>query len=419
MFDSPKELLEKIRRGESTFLEYKEVRFTGNRVTSPHRDSLANSLAAFANAEGGVFILGIEDKTHEIVGIPVEHLDTVANFVGEVCADSIKPPIEDFVLDSLLLPSSLGEELAVIKVDIRKSLFVHESPGGYMRRVGNSKRSMSYEYLLRLSQQRSQTRIIRFDEQIVTGAKLDDLSFPLRERFRNPLSNSDQEVFLRKLGMLRMDEEGMAKPTVAGMLMASEEPRKWLPNAFIQAVAYKGDQVEIGEERIYQLDAADISGPLDHQIVDACRFVAKNMKTAASKYVGRQDLPQFDIAAIFEATVNAVAHRDYSIHGSKIRLRLFEDRLELYSPGALANSMTLESLPFIQSTRNEVLCSLLTKCALPDEPWLLTKRQTMIERRGEGVPIILNYSKRLSGKMPEYRMITQEELMLTIYAAGE
>ena len=71
MFDSLKELLDKIRLGEDTFLEYKEVRFSGGRVTDPHRDSLADELAAFANSRGGVFVMGVEDRTHEILGIPL------------------------------------------------------------------------------------------------------------------------------------------------------------------------------------------------------------------------------------------------------------------------------------------------------------------------------------------------------------
>ena len=65
MFDSPRELLEKIRLGEDAFLEYKEARFSGTRVTAPRRESLANEIAAFANSHGGVFVLGVEDRTRE------------------------------------------------------------------------------------------------------------------------------------------------------------------------------------------------------------------------------------------------------------------------------------------------------------------------------------------------------------------
>src|SRR5680860_626382 len=93
MFDSTKELLDKIRLGEDSFLELKEVRFAGERVNAPHRDSVADELAAFANARGGVFVLGVDDASREIIGIPVERLDTVERFVFEVCAQAIDPPL--------------------------------------------------------------------------------------------------------------------------------------------------------------------------------------------------------------------------------------------------------------------------------------------------------------------------------------
>ena len=142
------------------------------------------------------------------------------------------------------------------------------------------------------------------------------------------------------------------------------------------------------------------------------------MKTAAFKDQGRLDQPQFDMTAVFEAMVNAVAHRDYSIHGSKIRLRLFRDRLELYSPGSIPNTMTVEDLAYLQSARNEIITSLLAKCLVPtDKVWITTDRRTMMDTRGEGVRIIMDNSERLSGKLPEYRLIGESELMLTIWAA--
>ena len=103
----------------------------------------------------------------------------------------------------------------------------------------------------------------------------------------------------------------------------------------------------------------------------------------------------------------------------KIRLRLFENHLELYSPGAIVNSLTVASLPYRQAARNETLCSLLTKFVGPDEPWMTTDRRNIMEKRGEGVPIILDNSERLSGRIPEYRLIDDAELLLTIHAAQE
>ena len=419
MFDSRKELLDRIRLGEATFLELKEVRFAGGKVRGPGRDELADELAAFANGRGGVCLLGVTDRSREIVGIPVDRLEAVIVFVREICTESIDPPLGP-VMDPLWLPATTGEELAVVKIDVPRSLFVHGSPGGFLHRVGESKRVMSSEYLARLFQQRSQTRIIRFDEQAVATATLDDLSAGLWERFRTPRTGDARDDLLAKLRLACPDETGTLRPTVAGVLMATDDPRRWLPNAYIQAVAYRGTEIRPDQsENPYQLDAADIAGPLDAQVEQACRFVAKNMKIAAFKHLGRADRPQFDMEAVFEAVVNAVAHRDYSIHGSKIRLRLFEDRLELYSPGGIPNAMTVERLVHLQSSRNEVVTSLLAKCPVAvDVPWLRTNRATLMDKRGEGVRIILDGGERLAGRTPEYRLVDEAELVLTMYAPG-
>ncbi len=143
------------------------------------------------------------------------------------------------------------------------------------------------------------------------------------------------------------------------------------------------------------------------------------MKIAAFKEMGRIDRPQYDMTAVFEALVNAVAHRDYSIHGSKIRLRIFEDRLELRSPGGIPNT-TPDRLAHLQASRNEIVTSLLAKCPVPvDIPWLESDRKTLMDRRGEVVRIILEDSARLSGREAEYRLIGDAELVLTIWAPPE
>ena len=291
MFDGREELLEAIRLGETTFLELKEVRFAGGRVRGPSRRDLADELAAFANGRGGVCVLGISDKSREIVGIPEDRVHQVVALVREVCTDSIEPPLAP-VVDALRLPSEAGEELVVVKVEIERSLFVHRSPGGHLHRVGVSKRTMSQEYLARLFQQRSQTRIIRFDEQIVHQASLDELSPDMWERFRTSRTGDDRDGLLSKLHMARRDERGVLRPTVAGVLVASMDPREWLPNAFVQAVAYRGKRVRPrGWDAPYQMDASDISGPLDRQVEQACRFVARNMKILGFKELGRVDRP--------------------------------------------------------------------------------------------------------------------------------
>ena len=140
MFNGRKALLDKIRLREDSYLEVKEVRFAGHRIAAPHRDSLADSVAAFANTRGGVLVLGIEARTHDVLGIPLNRIESVTDFVREVCIDSIDPPIEHLVVEHLRLPASTGEDLPVVKVDVPRSLFVHRSPGSYLHRVANTTR---------------------------------------------------------------------------------------------------------------------------------------------------------------------------------------------------------------------------------------------------------------------------------------
>jgi predicted HTH transcriptional regulator len=418
MLDNAMDLLAKIKLGEDSVLELKTVTFAGARMIAPHRDSLADELAALANSKGGVCILGVDDKTRQIIGIPTSHLDAAEEVVRNICNDVVDPPLAAYI-EKLLLSDGESAARAVLKIEVQRSLFVHRSPGGYLWRIGSSKRPMRPEQLARLFQQRSQTRLLRFDEQVVANAALSDFVPVLWQRFRTRRTRDRREDLLAKLGLARRDDDGTWRPTVCGVLVATRDPRRWLPNAFIQAVAYRGtSSVPQGPCDVYQLDAKDITGPVDEQVVEACRFVYRNMKIRAVKNIGRRDIPQFDMAAILEAMVNAVAHRDYSVHGSKIRLRLYEDRLELYSPGGLANTLDIESLPYRQAARNETLCSLLARCPVPDLDWLQTDRLTFMDRRGEGVRIILENSEDLARRRPEYRLFDEAELRLTIFAAG-
>lgn len=412
------ELLKKIRLGEDSFLELKEVRFAGDKLRGPSQDDLADELAAFANHAGGMLMLGVADKNRAVLGIELDRLDAVEALVRQACEDAIKPPLAP-IIERLTLPDAGGVEQAVIRVEVPRSLFVHQSPGGYLHRVGSSKRPIPPDQLARLFQQRSQSRLIRFDEMLVPTATFADLDEVLWRRFAPTRSTDAPQMLLRKLAMAVQDENGVWRPTVAGILMACREPQQFLRTAYIQAVAYRGTAVVPEGDSLYQLDAQDITGPLDRQILDACAFVWKNMRVSAYKAEtgGRVDIPDYSMRAVFEAMVNAVAHRDYSMPGSKVRLRLFRDRLELYSPGMLANTMTTDDLAHRQSARNEVIASLLARCLIPDNPYDLSRKFVM-DRRGEGVPVILDSSEQLSGRRPEYRLIGDSELLLTIYAAN-
>lgn len=414
MFNTRSELLEKIRLGEDGLLELKEVRLAGDKIRGPSQADLADELAAFANSSGGVLVLGGEDQSRDVIGIPLKRLDDVEALLRQACEDAIKPPLAPMI-ERMTLPDITGAEQPVIRVAVARSLFVHLSPGGYMQRVGSAKRAIPPDQLARLFQQRSQSRLIRFDETPVSNAELNDLDESLLQRYIPANSTQDTEVVLGKLAMVAKDDQGVIRPTVAGLLMASRHPERFLPGAFVQAVAYRGNDVLPGADGAYQQDALDITGPLDQQVIQACSFVRRNMKVAATKHEsgGREDKPQYAMLAVFEALVNAVAHRDYSMAGSKIRLRMFADRLEIYSPGMLPNTMSPESLAYRQAARNEAITSLLARCPVDVDSF--EHRKFMMDKRGEGVPIILDASKQLSGQQPVYQVIDQSELKLTIF----
>jgi len=410
LLDEPEALLRKIRLGEDSVLELKRVVVKGNRVAAPARKELADELAAFANARGGLVVLGVDDRSREILGIPLAALDAVEDHVRELVNDSVEPPLLAHIV-RLELPAGDAAPRPVLAIEVPRSLFVHKSPGGYFHRVGSSKRELRPEVLARLFQQRSQARIVRFEEQAVPGTSLDDLSSTLWQPLLGSLTE-DPRLTLRKLKILT-DDDGRECATVAGILLCSRHPDQWLAGAAITAVRYRRTLRDPNE----QTDAAQITGPLDEQIRAAFAFFRRNMTVAATKPLARTDHPQFSERAAFEAIVNAVAHRDYSIYGSKIRLFMFSDRLELYSPGSLPNTLTIESLPFRQATRNELVTSLLARRPVEDDVAERAGRRYFMEKRGDGVPLILRESRELSGRDPIFRLIDDSELLLTIFSA--
>jgi len=130
---------------------------------------MADELAAMANTANGVFVLGVDDKSRSVVGIPEEKLDIVETWIREICNDLITPQLFCRIR-KIPIATDDNRELIIVRIDVPKSLHIHLSPSGYFHRIGISKRQMAPDVLARLFQQRSQDRIIRFDEQSVTTA---------------------------------------------------------------------------------------------------------------------------------------------------------------------------------------------------------------------------------------------------------
>ena len=275
-----------LRLGEDSRWEFKQIEFRGERPVSPRRDDLADELAAFANARGGVLVCGVSDDG-EVQGMSRAQMNALDRILSDACADSIKPPI-----DVEITRHELGDGKPLMVVEV--------APGD---------------------------AFLWCDRQPVPETGFETLSERLWKPLVSVAGAADPPRALRNLRLLTLDDGDAQRATVAGILLCAETPERWFPNAAIMATRYRGLDRASG-----QLDAQQIVGPVQHQIADAVRFAVRNMRVAARKAPGRIDMPQYSADAIFEALVNAVVHRDYSMGGRRIRLSMFEDRLESTRP---------------------------------------------------------------------------------------
>ena len=401
---SDEEIRSQLQLAEDSNWEFKAVEFTGNRPVSPSRDDLADEVAAFANANGGVLLCGVTDKG-DVQDMTREQIVELDSLLVELSTDSIRPAVRIRTFHRQLD----GKTFMLIVIPEGDSQ--HDSPGGSYVRVGGSKRRMTSDERLRLTQRRGQARFHSYDEQTVPGTGFETLDESLWKPLLSAEGVAEPEAALAKLALLANDDAGILRATVAGVLLCTRSPEEWLPNAGITATLYSGSDRASG-----QLDAQEVTGPLNRQIADAVAFAMRNMHVGARKDPARVNLPQYSERALFEAVVNAVVHRDYSIQSSKIRLSMFEDRLEVQSPGSLPNNLTLESMEARQATRNEALTSVLAR--MPVEGIRgSTARQYFMERRGDGVPIILRETQELSGRRPKYHLVDNSDVLLIIPAA--
>ncbi len=395
---------QRLRLGEDSGWEFKQIAFSGDRPTSPRREDLADEMAAFANANGGVLLCGVSDDGR-LQGMSPKQMAALDRLLVEVGTDAVEPSLRIEVHHREL------DGAAFVLVYVPRGDAVHERAGRAFIRVGATKRRLGGDERLRLAQRRAQSRYLWFDQQTVPGTGFQTLDERLWEPLLSAAGAAHPRRALMNLRLLARDEVGVYRATVAGALLCTSAPEVWLPQATIMATLYRGRDRASG-----QLDAQEIDGPLPVQIADAVKFVVRNMRVAARKTPAREDVPQYSKAAVFEAVVNAVAHRDYSMSSRRIRVSMFRDRLEIDSPGPLPNGMTIGGMGSSQATRNEVLASVFGRIAVGDLPGS-SHRRYMMERRGDGVAIILKETRETTGVGPRYRVVDESNLLLTIPAA--
>ncbi len=398
------EIRQRLRLGEDSGWEFKQIEFSGDRPTSPRREDLADEMTAFANANGGMLLCGVSDGG-QLQGMSTKQMATVDQLLVEVSTDAVDPVLRINVYHREL------DGKAFVLVDVPRGDSVHERAGRAFIRVGATKRRLGGDERLRLAQRRAQSRYLWFDRQVVPHTGFHTLNERLWEPLLSATGATDPRRALMNLRLLASDESNVDRATVAGVLLCTDSPKDWLQQAKIVATLYRGK-----DRASRQLDAQDIEGPLPAQIADAVKFVVRNMRVSARKTPAREDIPQYSKTAVFEAVVNAVVHRDYSMSSRCIRLSMFKNRLEIDSPGQLPNGMTIDGMDSSQATRNEVLASVFGRIPVSAVPGS-NHRQYMMERRGDGVSIIRKKTRETAGIEPEYRVINESNLVLIIPAA--
>jgi len=394
----------RLRLGDESRWEIKRTGFTVQRPKNPRRDDLAGEIGAFADSRGGILLLGVaEDGT--IQGMSREQLVMLDNLLVEVSTDVLEPPVRVDVHHREI------DGKAFLLVVVPRGQALHERGGKAFIRVGATKRRLQKAESLRLAQDLTQNRYLWFDRQIVPGTGFGTLSERLWEPLLSVAGAVDPRRGLLNLRLLAWDEAGVARATVAGILLCTPSPRDWLHQAIIMATCYRGLDRASG-----QLDAREITGRLPQQIADAVQFVVRNMRVSARKTPEREEVFQYSKAAVFEAIVNAVAHRDYSMSSRRIRLSMFKDRLEIESPGPLPNGMTIEGMEASQATRNEIITSVFGRIAVANVEGS-DRRRFLMERRGDGVSTIRTETHEATGSNPEYEIVDKSSLLLRIPAA--
>jgi ATP-dependent DNA helicase RecG len=391
---SEHELLNHIAQGEGETLEFRRA------IDNP--ESVAGEIVAFANSEGGTLWVGVEDNG-EVVG--VDNTEGVFQSLTNICRDRCIPPISPVIEQHTLS----GQQVLLLEVraELNRLKPYRTAGGRFYLRVGKDKKDATGRELVRIAQAAGE---LHYDESPVLGASVEELSLPAFAAYHQhhfgvslddqlQQSGMDSTRLLRNLRLLH-DLDGELVFSVAAVLVFGQDPQRFLPHSRLSAVAFAGNN-----EDSDILDRREIVGRLPEIIDETKSFLERNIRRPAREHgFRREDILLYDATALGEAIVNAVAHRDYSLSGPQIRLFLFDDRVEVRSPGRLPNSVTLENIKLgVHAERNRALAALLTQLGY-------------MSAIGTGVPrLIVRLSREVSGREPEFETVG-EELRLRIWA---
>lgn len=341
-----KNLLKIIKRGEDSKTQFK-LRFDSV-------DALAAEISALANSEGGIIIVGVSD-TGRLMG--VKDLRKLNQFISNACSQKMEPPIS-VITENLTYNNKLVVMISVPR-GTNKPYAVNKSD--FWIKVGADKRRASREEFRRLMQA---SGALYADEMAISGTGTDDVDmYSFRRFYEEQYGMAIEEIGLpidRIMSNLKLMEGDSL--TLAGLLLFAKQPELLKPQYLVKAVAFAGN--DIGGNKY--LDSEDIGGTLPVVFKEGMAFLKRNLRKKQKgqpfNFPGILEIPEI---ALEEAVVNALIHRDYFVN-SGVRLFVFDNRVEIISPGRLPNTVTTENIKHgIQMVRNPILLSFVSKLKIP------------------------------------------------------
>ncbi|MFQ5627116.1 MAG: RNA-binding domain-containing protein [bacterium] len=337
-----KEIQKLAIQGEGQKVEFKR--------SMAELETIVRAITAFANADGGVVLLGVRDSG-EVIGVEIgdQTKERLSAAITDATDPIIYPVIEMITVE--------GKTVIAIKVEASENR-PHLYKGRAYKRVGATDTQLSrdaYEKLLLLRA----TAV--YDRQPLIGAHLTDLSekrihWYLKQRAEKrgtSIPGISLPDLLIGLGAA-VEQADEVLPTRAGMLCFGKKPQDFIPHSQVRIARFKGVSTS------HFIDRADLNGTLPEMIDAAEQFIRRNTRLAA-KIVGfrRREVTEYPFEAIREAICNAVCHRDYRIEGATVRAMVFDDRIEINSPGGLPQGVTLAEIERKHVLRNPVIAGCL------------------------------------------------------------
>jgi len=354
----------------------------------PLSDKLARELVALSNTKGGYIVIGYDEEESEICGIdfnqPLE--EKIMNNATTNCEPIIRPYIH--------LITHKGKALLVIEVyqGMHTPYFIKKlgKEKGAILRVGSTNRVAGKEQIKELERQCAN---ISFDETYlihdycnIFNNSLIEKYLDIREKKRNIPKEEINEKFLIKIGAITK-VNGDIYPTVGGVLLFSDYPQQYagLRNSIVRCARFKG------KSRGFFVDQNDYEGDIKQQIENTINFILRNIRIQGNiNGVVREDKPEYPFPAIRELIVNAVCHRDYSLSGKTIFIEVYDDRMEIISPGYLPGNLSSANIVGNQFARNKIIARRLFEMGYVESWGLgLTMVVNEMENRGGTPPLMI------------------------------